>query len=105
MIDELEIKKYDKMFGTRSKIFSETNTIIISTPLDEWKLKISNKKVKGICVYHKNIRSKQNKYHVQGYKSCLYHAYHSIYTHKNWLRIVNAHPNTYPGKNVNLTFF
>jgi hypothetical protein len=91
MIDELEVQRYDKMFGTKSKCFPETNTIIVYTPLDEWKIQISNKKQKGIYLYHQNKRKDCSKYHLQGNRSTLLQTYHSIYTHKKCLPIVLRH--------------
>lgn len=83
-IDKLEsqIQRYDTMFGTRSRIFPP-DIILISTPLDSWQIKITNKQNKPIYLLHKNKFGRTNKYHIQGRKTCLFHAYHSIYTHKN----------------------
>lgn len=89
MISELEIQKYDQMFGTRSKYFPYSNIIMIETPLDSWKIQVTNRKIKPVCLLHKNKFGRKNKYHIQAYKSELYHAYHSIYTHKNWMPIIN----------------
>jgi hypothetical protein len=89
MINELEIKKYDKMFGTRSKVFKCTNTIIIESPLDSWQIKVINRQIKPYCLLHKNKFGKINKYHIQSWKTCLYHAYNAIYTHKGLMSILN----------------
>jgi len=82
MIDELEIKKFDARFGTKSKVFQCTNTIYIETPLDSWMIKVTNKQFKPILLLHKNKFGKTNKFHIQSYKNCIYHAYDSIYRHK-----------------------
>lgn len=87
MIDELEIKKYDKMFGTRSKIFY--NTIIIDSGNDEWLIEVMNKRTKKVRLLHKNRISSTNKFHQQGLRSNLYQAYDSIYRHKNILICMN----------------
>jgi hypothetical protein len=91
MIDELEVQRYDKMFGTKSKCFPETNKIVISTFLDEWVIEITGKRNRPVCLYHKNLKGKNNKFHRQGYRRNLYQAYDSIYSHKNWMPIICRH--------------
>jgi len=83
MIDELEIKRYDKMFGTKSRIFQPDIILITSSFDDDWSIRITNKKNKGICLLHRNKYGKKNKYHTQSWKTQLYHVYDSIYKHKN----------------------
>jgi cytidylate kinase len=98
MIDELTIKmirKFDKRFGTRSKVFSATNSIVVETGLDIWLIQITNRKYKGIYLYHQNKLKQTKKYHHQGIKSNLYQVYHSIFKHKNWLHIMVKPNNTY----------
>ena len=58
MIIEREIKKYDNIFGTKSRYFPCTNTITVETPLDSWQIKITNKQ-KPYCLLHKKRRMKQ----------------------------------------------
>ncbi len=82
MIDELEIKKYDTKFGTKSKVFQYSNTIVVETPLDTWMIKVTNRQVRPICLLHKNKFGRINKFHIQNWKTCLYHTYDSIYRHK-----------------------
>lgn len=95
MIDELEIQRYDKMFRVKSKAFPQMNIIYVETPLDCWKIKITNKQSKKIILYHQNKRGQKNRFHIQGYKETLYQSYHSIYTHKQCLSSINASKNTY----------
>ncbi len=87
MIDELEVKRYDKQFGTRSKIFYDV--IIIDTGIDEWRIEVTNRQTRGVCLLHKNKRGRKNKFHIQGLRSNLFQAYHSIYSHKNVLECIN----------------
>lgn len=82
MINELEIKKFDEKFGTKSKVFQCSNIIIVETPLDTWMIKITNRRDKPVCLLHKNRYGRTNKFHIQSWKTCLYHAYDSIYRHK-----------------------
>jgi len=86
MIDELEVEKYDAMFGTRSKIFFDT--IIIDSGIDEWQIRIINKHRKGVCLLHRNKYGRTNKFHTQGFKSNIFQGYDSIYRHKNVLSCV-----------------
>lgn len=108
MIDELEVKKYDELFGTNSKIYQVSNTIIINTPLDEWRIVVTDwgEKEKGlidltlrpykkVTLYHKNKFGRKNKYHIQSHKGTLVAAFHSIYCHKKWMFMVNKSSNTY----------
>lgn len=96
MIDEIEIKRFDKIFGTVSKIFP--NTITIETSLDEWKLEFTDKEYKGILLSHKNKQCRKSKYHFQGYKTNLFEVYSYIYRHDGWMPIVKkASKNTYKG--------
>ena len=98
MIDELTIQKikcYDNRFGTKSRVFPSTDKVLVETPLDEWMLQITNKKNKGICLYHRNRRGRINKFHVQGFKTNLYQVYDSIYRHKGCLCVLNSLGNTY----------
>ena len=91
-IDKLEsqIQRYDAMFGTKSRIFPP-DLILISTPLDSWQILITNKQNKPIYLLHKNKFGRLNKYHIQGRKTCLYHAYDTIHKHKNPL--INIYKN------------
>jgi hypothetical protein len=89
MINELEVQKFDNIFGTKSKVFKTTNIIIVNTFLDEWMIKITSRRDKPICLFHKNKRNRTNKYHLQGRRNTLYQAYDSIYSHKNPLRYKN----------------
>ena len=87
MIDELEIQKYDQMFGTRSRYFPPDIILVTSSFDDEWVIRVKNKQTKGVCLLHKNKYGRKNKFHVQGnFKSCLLHAYDSIFNHKNPLK-------------------
>ena len=105
IIDESEIRELDKMFGTKSKVFPSTDTIVVETQLDYWELKLipldkkqlglTNKKYKNICLLHRNLRGRKNKCHIQAKKGSLLDAYHSIYCHKKWMFMVNASNNTY----------
>jgi len=90
-IDKLEsqIQRYDAMFGTRSRIFPP-DLILVSTPLDSWQIKITNKQ-KPYCLLHKNKFGRTNRYHIQTWKSNLYYIYDTIHKHKNPL--VNIHKN------------
>ena len=88
-INELVIKRFDKMFGVKSKIFPQTGIILVDAEIDEWKIQITNKKNKNIILYHKNKRHQKNKYHLQNWKGSLYAAYHSIYTHKSVLPVIH----------------
>jgi len=81
-VNELDIKRYDQMFGTRSRYFPP-DIILIATDLDDWIIRITNKKKRGICLLHRNKFGRRNKYHIQNYKTTLYHCYDSIYHHKN----------------------
>lgn len=72
-----QTQRYDAMFGTRSRIFPP-DIILVSTSLDSWQIIITNKQKKPICLLHKNKFGRTNKYHIQGRKTCLYHAYHSM---------------------------
>jgi len=108
MIDELEVQKYDAMFGTRSKVYQVSNNIIINTALDEWIVTVTDwgerekelvdlkiKPHKKVLLLHKNKRGRKNKYHIQAIKNDLYDAFHSIYTHRKWMPILKASQNTY----------
>ena len=86
---ELEIARYDAMFGTRSRYFSCTNTIIVETPLDSWQIRITNRQSKPYCLLHKNKFGRTNKFHIQAYKVKLFHVYDAIYKHKNPLININ----------------
>jgi len=88
-IIELEIARYDQMFGTKSRYFPCTNIIIVETPLDSWQIRIANKQSKPYCLLHKNKCGKINKYHIQTYKTKLFYAYDTIYKHKNPMINVN----------------
>ena len=91
-IDKLnsQIQMYDTMFGTSSRIFPP-DIILVSTSLDSWQILIANKQNKPICLLHKNKFGRTNKYHIQGRKTCLYHAYDTIHKHKNPL--INIYKN------------
>lgn len=108
MIDELEVQKYDFMFGTKSQIYQVSNTVIVNTQLDEWRITVTHwserekelvdlleRPYKKVCLLHKNKRGRKNKFHIQGIKNDLYDAFHSIYTHKKWMPILKASTNTY----------
>jgi hypothetical protein len=99
MIDELEVRKLDNRFGTKSQIFQCTNTIVITTPLDDWRVRVTNKKYKGVCIYHRNKFGRTDKFHIQGYKNYLSHAYQHIYSHKRWMCITNT-SDTYNKGNI-----
>lgn len=88
-LNELEIARYDRMFGTRSRYFPCTNTIIIETPLDSWQVRITNRQVKPYCLLHKNKFGRTNKYHIQTQKTSLYYIYDTIYKHKNPMININ----------------
>ena len=90
MTIEREIKKYDNIFGTKSRYFPCTNTITVETPLDSWQIKITNKQ-KPYCLLHKNKFGRINRYHIQTWKSNLYYIYDTIHKHKNPL--INIHKN------------
>jgi len=94
IIDELEIQRFDRKFGTKSKVFPQTNTILIETQLESWRIKLTNKKIKGIYLYHMNKRGQKDRYHLQGLKTSIYDAYDSIYNHKNWMSVIKT-SNTY----------
>mgnify|MGYP001013381634 CR=1 FL=1 len=98
MIDELEIKSFDARFGTRSKVFQCTNTIVIETPLDSWIVKVTNRQTRPLCLLHKNKFGRINKYHIQSWKTKMFHVYDSIYKHKG-MHLVGA-PNTYKGSQI-----
>jgi hypothetical protein len=87
MINELEIQRYDNMFGTHSKVFG--NIIIVDSAIDEWCIEVTNRQIKGVCLLHKNKRGRKNRFHIQGFKSNLYQAYDSIYSHKHVLSCVS----------------
>lgn len=86
-INELELKKYDSMFGTQSRVFPP-NLIWVETPLEEWQIIITNKRHKHICLLHKNKCGNTNRFHKQSWKNSLFACYDSIYTHKNILPCV-----------------
>jgi len=94
MINELEIKKYDNLFGTKSKVFG--NIIIVDSAIDEWRIEVTNRQIRGVCLLHKNKRGRRNRFHIQGFKSNLYQAYDSIYSHKHVLSCVNRNKITSP---------
>jgi hypothetical protein len=85
-IDELEIKQYDYKFGTKSKVFYDT--IIVDSGNEEWQIKITNRRNRPICLLHRNKHGRTNKFHIQAYKTLLYHAYDAIYSHKNVLSCI-----------------
>jgi len=93
MIDELEVQKYDKKYGTKSKVFSQTGIIYIESPLDSWQIRVINRKDRPICLLHKNKFGRTNKFHIQAFKTCLYHAYDAIYTHKGLMSVINKSNN------------
>ncbi|MDD4624636.1 MAG: hypothetical protein PHX40_04635 [Bacilli bacterium] len=93
MIDEAKLKKFDRIFGTVTKIFP--NIITIETSLDEWKLEFTDKKYKGILLSHKNKQCRKSKYHFQGKKSNLYEVYSYIYRHDKWMPVIKKASNTY----------
>ena len=97
IIDELEIKRLDNKFGTKSKYFPQTNTIIIETPLENWQIKITSKKTKGIYLYHMNKRGQRDRYHFQSAKTKIYDAYDSIYNHRQWMSVIKTSTNIYEG--------
>jgi len=86
---EIEIAKYDKMFGTKSQYFPCTNIIIVESPLDSWQIRITNKQSKPYCLLHKNKFGRINRFHIQAYKAKLFHVYDAIYKHKNPLININ----------------
>ncbi len=102
MIDELEVRKYDKTFNMKSRVYQFSNTIEIDTQLDQWRITIiewgdkekelidlTKRPFKKVCLLHKNKYGRTNKYHKQGTKTNLFQAYHSIYSHKNVLSCIN----------------
>lgn len=100
IISELDIKRLDNKFKTKSKYFPQTNTIFIETQLDSWKIKLTNKKVKGIHLYHMNKRGQRNRFHYQASKTSVYDAYDSIYNHRSWMSVVKTSNTTYEGLNI-----
>lgn len=91
MINELEIQRYDSVYGTSSRVFSLTNKIVVSNALDDWiiELKEGRRGNNKILLYHKNKYGKTNKYHFQTEKSCLLHAYQTINRHRNCMLITD----------------
>lgn len=88
-INELKVQKYDFMFGTKSRAFPP-DLILVSMPLDDWIIRITNKKNKKYCLLHNNKFGRTNKYHIQAYKGSLFACYDSIYNHKKYLHIVKG---------------
>ncbi len=87
MIDELEVRRYDKRFGTKSKVFY--NVIAIDSGIDEWRIEITNRRTKGVRLLHKSRFGRKNKFHIQGFRTNLFQAYHSIYSHKHVLECIS----------------
>lgn len=94
-INELEIQQFDEKYGTKSIPFPATNTIVVGTGYEDWLIKITNRKTKSVCLMHRNKYGRTNKFHIQTHKSCLLHAYQTIYNHRRLLPLVNTTNNTY----------
>jgi len=92
---EMQIQRYDFMFGTRSKYFPCSNIIIIEMPLDDWQIRITKRKNKKYCLLHGNRFGRINKFHIQSWKGSLFACYDSIYNHKKYMPIVKSVNNTY----------
>lgn len=109
MIDEVVIQGLDFKYGLKSNVYQCSNTILIDTQLDQWRVVViewSEKEkefidlrirpYRKVRLYHKNKFGRKNKYHLQGEKTNLYQCYDSIYRHKRWLNVVNKSAiNTY----------
>ncbi len=99
MIDEVAVQRLDRQFRTKSKVFQATNTIIISTGLDEWKIVLLDseykRKYERVALFHKNILRCTEKYHQQGLRSNLFQCYDSIFTHKGVLKQIHSPRHTY----------
>ncbi len=96
MIDELEVRRLDLRFGTKSRVFQD-DLIIVETPTAEWQIKITDREFDNICILHKNSKDKGCKYHHQRWESDLYNAYRKIRSHhrsgcvrRNKLRMIKC---------------
>lgn len=92
MIDEINeevIQRFDEQFGTKSRAFPP-DIILVSMPLDNWLIRITNKKNKKYCLLHGNKFGRKNKYHTQSQKGSLFACYDSIYNHKKYLHITKG---------------
>ena len=92
MIDKINeeiIQEYDIKFGTKSKVFPP-DLILVAMPLDDWQIRITNKKNKKYCLLHGNKFGRTNKFHTQAHKGTLFAYYDSIYNHKKYLHIIQS---------------
>ena len=84
-----EIKSITSKFNIdKFQYFPETETLFIDTGLDFWKITYHPRRERKYNLYHQNKFGSRNIFHLQGIKTELYHAIHSIFTHKNVLMIV-----------------
>lgn len=83
MLDECLIQRLSNKYRVRSQVFQETNTILINSALDEWKIiyypELDRDNIK---LMHKNTSGNRNNYHTQRYYSCFYNVFDSIGSHK-----------------------
>ena len=77
------------------RIFPQTNTILIETGLDTWKIIIQNTKNKPVVVYHQNKLRQLAKFHYQNRVNTINQAIDCILTHKN---VLKSHANIYSTK-------
>lgn len=101
MIDEIKVKTLCNKFNITPQIFHNTDTILFSTGIDNWKIVIDNINVKPIGVYHKNLFNNNNHYHFQRRVNKLEHAFEGCVTHKDCFTTVLNTYNKYNKRNIN----
>ena len=88
---ELELKEFEKIcekYKIKHKVFYGTNTIILDSGLDEWRIKYTSNKDMPYCLLHKNKSKQKNKFHTQRNLRTLYQAIDCVIRHKNILNKV-----------------
>lgn len=94
-MDENLINKLLQKYKIIPRIFPQTNTILIETGLDTWKIIIENTKNKPVVIYHQNKLRQLAKFHCQNRVQNINQAVDCILTHKN---VYKSHTNIYSSK-------
>lgn len=95
MINKLNLQRLCKKYNIKYKLFEETKIILLDSGLDEWQIKVKDKKHKPYCLLHKNKLRQTDKYHIQRHLSNLYQAIDSIANHKKVLSNIYGSQHTY----------
>jgi len=85
IINEQQLNNLCNRYNIKYQYFDTTNTLLLSTPLDEWQIKYVGNRDRPYCLLHKNKIKQTKKFHVQRWVSNLIFAIHTIIEHKKVL--------------------